>query len=103
MTIPQRKLADKKISPIDEQKLLPDWMMFPALNEAWLQSADGIVALMAERIKTFRELSSSTAPAERVKARLIVQSYVQVHVVLQELNATCKKTAATEQKIFQES
>jgi hypothetical protein len=98
MMTPQRKVTDKTAGSVDEQTLLPDWMMFPALNEAWIQSADGTVALMAGRIKTFQELSSSTSPAERVRARLIAQSYVHVHAVLQELSATCKKTASTERK-----
>ena len=102
MMTPQRKIIDKPAGSIDKQALLPDWMMFPVLNEAWIQSADGAVALMAERIKTFQELSNSTAPAERVRARLIAQSYVQVHTVLQELNATCKKTASNERKVVQE-
>jgi hypothetical protein len=73
-------------------------MIFPALNEAWIQSADGTIALMAERIKTFQALPVSAPPAERARARLIAQSYTQVHAVLQELNATDRKAASAEQK-----
>jgi hypothetical protein len=99
MTIQQRKAPlGKTTTSIDEQTRLPDWLMFPALNEAWMQSADGTIALMAERSKTFQELSASAPTAERARARLIAQSYVQVHSVLQELNATSKKIASAERK-----
>jgi hypothetical protein len=53
---------------------------------------------MAERIKTFQALTTSAPPAERARVRLIAQSYIQVHTVLQELNATYKKTASAERK-----
>jgi hypothetical protein len=73
-------------------------MIFPNLNEAWIQSADGIIALIAERIKTFQALAASAPPTERVRARMVAQSYIQVHAVLQELIATYKKTASPERK-----
>ncbi|HTF63145.1 MAG TPA: hypothetical protein VK638_10585 [Edaphobacter sp.] len=99
MTIAQRTTTlDKPAGTTDEQMLPPDWMMFPTLNEAWIQSAEGTIALMAERINTFQALTSSAPPAERVRTRLIAQSYIQVHTVLQELNATYKKTASAESK-----
>ena len=82
----------------DEHTLAPDWMIFPALSSAWDQSAEGTITLMAERIKLFQGLASSAAPQERVRARLIAQSYVQVHAVLKELNATYKKTASVQDK-----
>lgn len=89
---------DKPAGTTDKQTLLPDWMTFPTLNEAWIQSADGTIALMAERIKTFQALTTSAPPTERARARLIAQSYLQVHAVLQELNTTYKKTASAERK-----
>jgi hypothetical protein len=89
---------DKTAGTPDEQMLPPDWMIFPALNEAWIQSADGTIALLAERIKTFQALTTSAPPPERARVRLIAQSYIQVHTVLQELNATYKKTASAERK-----
>jgi hypothetical protein len=99
MTTGQRTTTrDKTDGTNDEQTLPPDWMIFPALNEAWIQSASGTIALMAERIKTFQALTTSAPPAERARVRLIAQSYIQVHTVLQELNATCKKTASVERK-----
>lgn len=99
MTTGQRTTTrDKTAGATDEQALPPDWMIFPALNEAWIQSADGTIALMADRIKTFQALTTSAPPAERARARLIAQSYIQVHTVLQELNATYKKTASAERK-----
>jgi hypothetical protein len=99
MTSGQRTTTrDKTAGTTDEQTLSPDWMIFPALNEAWIQSASGTIALMAERIKTFQALTTSAPPAERARVRLIAQSYIQVHTVLQELNATCKKTASVERK-----
>jgi hypothetical protein len=99
MTTTQRTTTlDKTASTADEQTLPPDWMTFPALNEAWVQSADGTIALLAERIKTFQALTTSAPPAERARARLIAQSYIQVHTVLQELNATYKKPPSAERK-----
>ena len=99
MTTGQRTTThDKTAGTTDEQTLPPDWMIFPALNEAWIQSADGTIALMAERIKTFQALTTSAPPAERARVRLIAQSYIQVHTVLQELYATYKKTASAERK-----
>ncbi|RZU42244.1 hypothetical protein [Edaphobacter modestus] len=99
MNTPQRKtMPDETASAADENKLPPDWMIFSALNAAWIQSPDGTIKLMAERIMTFQGLGTSAAPAERVRARLIAQSYVQVYAVLQELNATYKKTAYAERK-----
>ena len=99
MTIPQRKATPEKTAgTIGEQPLPPDWMMFPALNEAWMQSAAGTIALMAERSKAFQSLAASAPPAERARARLIAQTYIQVHTVLQELNATYKKIASAERK-----
>jgi hypothetical protein len=89
---------DKSDDPTDNQTLPPDWMVFPTLNEAWIQSADSTIALMAERINTFHALAASAPPTERVRARLIAQSYIQVHAILQELNATYKKTASAERK-----
>ena len=99
MTTGQRTTTrDKTAGATDERALPPDWMIFPALNEAWIQSADGTIALMAERIKTFQALTTSAPLAERARVRLIAQSYIQVHTVLQELNATFKKTASAERK-----
>lgn len=98
MTGQRTTTRDKTTGTTDEQTLPPDWMIFPALNEAWIQSADGTIALMAERIKTFQALITSAPPAERARVRLIAQSYIQVHTVLQELNTTCKKTASIERK-----
>jgi hypothetical protein len=89
---------DKSDDATDKQTLLPDWMAFPTLNEAWIQSADGTIALMAERIKTFQALTASAPPTERARARLIAQSYLQVHAVLQELNTPYKKTSSAERK-----
>lgn len=89
---------DKPAGTTDKQMLLPDWMTFPTLNEAWILSADGTIALMAERIKTFQALTASSPPTERARARLIAQSYLQVHAVLEELNTTYKKTASAERK-----
>jgi hypothetical protein len=99
MTTAQRTTTrDKTAGTTDKQTLAPDWMIFPALNEAWIQSAEGAIALMAERVKTFQALTASCPPAERPRARLITQSYIQVHTVLQELNATYKKIASAERK-----
>jgi hypothetical protein len=99
MTAAQKPTTlDKAAGTAEQQTLLPDWMMFQALNEAWIQSADGTIALMAERIKTFQSLAASAPAAERARARLIAQSYIHVHNVLQELNATCKKTSSAELK-----
>jgi hypothetical protein len=99
MTTGQRTTtSDKTPGTADEQTLPPDWMIFPALNEAWIQSADGTIALMAERIKTFQALTTSAHPAERARMRLIAQGYIQVHTVLQELYATYKKTASAERE-----
>lgn len=96
---PQRKTTpDTTTGTIDEQRLLPDWMMFPALNEAWMRSADGLIAHMEERSKTSQALTTSAPPAERARARLVAQSYIRVHAVLQELNDTCKKTTSTDRK-----
>ena len=97
MTNGQTTTRDKTTDNTDKQMLPPEWMIFPALNEAWIQSADGTIALMSERIKTVQSLSTSAHPAERPRVRLIAQSYIQVHTVLQEL-ATYKKTASTERK-----
>jgi hypothetical protein len=90
------KMADKT----DGQNLPPDWMMFPALNEAWTKSADETIAVMTERIVRYKALSISGAPAERSRARLIAQSYVQVHAVLQELNTAQKRAASAEHKVI---
>jgi hypothetical protein len=101
MTTPQRTATlDKTAGTTDEQTLPPDWMMFPSLNNAWMQSAEATIALMAERFKTFQALATSAPPAERARARLIAQGYIQVHTVLQELNATYKKTASAKRKSF---
>lgn len=99
MTTGQRTTTrDTTADNTDKQALPPDWMIFPALNEAWIQSADGTIALMAERLKTFQALTTSAPLAERARVRLIAQSYIQVHTVLQELYATYKKTASAERK-----
>jgi hypothetical protein len=82
----------------DEQPLPPDWMMFPSLNEAWSRSVDGTIALMEVRIKTFQALCDSAPPTERARVRLILRSYIQVHAVLRELNATSEKTAPVKRK-----
>jgi hypothetical protein len=101
MTNPQIKAtSDKTADAIGEQTLPPDWMMFPTLNEAWTQSADATIALMAERSKTYQALAASAPPAERARARLIAQSYVQVHAVLQELHSTSKRLASSERTII---
>jgi hypothetical protein len=91
-------MLDKMASTADEHTVPPDWMVFPALNAAWLQSPDGTITLMAERIETFQGLSTSAVPAERIRARIIAQSYAHIHAVLVELNNTYKKTASTERK-----
>ena len=60
MTTGQRTTTrDKTASTTDEQTLPPDWMIFAALNEAWIQSADDTIALIAERIKTFQALATA--------------------------------------------
>jgi hypothetical protein len=101
MAAPQTKVKpDKMADTADEQNLPPDWMMFPALNEAWTKSADETIAVMAERIARYKALSISGAPAERSRARLIAQSYVQVHAVLQELNTAQKRAASAEHKVI---
>jgi hypothetical protein len=98
ITPPRKPALNKTGDTIDDRTQLPDWMMFPSLNEAWKRSADDLITLMAERIKTFDALAASAPPAERAQARLIAQSYARVHAVLQELNATCKKTPSTERR-----
>jgi hypothetical protein len=101
MTNPLNKpMSDRTASAINEPTLPPDWMMFPALNEAWTQSADATIALMAERIKAFKTLAASASPAELTRARLIAQSYVRVHAVLQELYSTSKHLASFERTII---
>ena len=89
---------DKSAGTTDGHDLPPEWMMFPALNEAWTRSADETIAVMAERIASYKALSASASLAERSQARLIAQSYVQVHAVLQELNAAQKKATSAERK-----
>jgi hypothetical protein len=101
MAAPQTKATPDKMSDTtDEQSLPPDWMMFPALNEAWTKSPDETIAVMTERIARYKALSISGAPAERSRARLIAQSYVQVHAVLQELSTTQKRAASAEHKVI---
>lgn len=101
MATPQSKATSNKIADTtDGQNLLPEWMMFPALNEAWEKSADETIAVMTERIANYKALSISAAPAERSRARLIAQGYVQVHAVLQELNTAHKRAASAERKII---
>jgi hypothetical protein len=99
MTIRQIKATPERTAEtIDERALPPDWMTFPALNEAWMHSVDGTIELMAERSKTYKALATSAPPAERARARLIAQSYIRVHAVLHELRATYKQTATAERK-----
>jgi hypothetical protein len=101
MTIRQIKATPERTAEtIDERALPPDWMTFPALNEAWMHSVDGTIELMAERSKTFQALIASSPPAERARARLIAQSYVRVHAVLLELHATHKTTTSAERTTF---
>jgi hypothetical protein len=76
----------------DNQEMLPEWLTFPVLAEAWGQSAEKTIANMADRAAYYQELSVSAPPMERVHARLIAKSYSQVHAVLQELYA--KQTAS---------
>jgi hypothetical protein len=97
MISPHKKTTlDKAAGDIDEQMLPPDWMMFPALNEAWTGSAEATIALMAERSKAYQALAASAPPAERARARLIAQGYLHVHVVLRELHSTSKGSASSD-------
>jgi hypothetical protein len=97
MTSPHKNTTrGKAAGDIDEQMLPPDWMMFPALNEAWTQSAEATIALMAERSKVYQALATSAPSAERARARLIAQSYAQVHAVLRELHSTSQNSASPE-------
>ena len=97
-TRPKHATSERAADTIDDRALPPDWMTFPALNEAWMHSVDGTIELMAERSRAFQALIDSAPPAERARARLIAHSYVRVHAVLQELRATYKHTTPAEQK-----
>ncbi|MBB6142588.1 hypothetical protein HNQ77_000526 [Silvibacterium bohemicum] len=88
MTATSSKKTNETTDSADESHTPPDWMMFPALNEAWIKSADEVIDLMAERVSSYEVIGLSGAPAERSKARLIAQSYAQVHSVLKELKAS---------------
>ena len=97
MTIrPIKATIERTAGSTDDQTLPPDWMTFPALNEAWTHSVDGTLALMVERRKTLQALIASAPPAERARARLLAHSYVRVHAVLEELNSAYTDTTSTE-------
>ena len=97
-TRPKNATSERTAETIDDQALPPDWMTFPALNEAWTHSLDGTITLMADRSRAFQALIASAPPAERARARLIAHSYIRVHAVLQELRATYNHTASAERK-----
>ena len=92
--ISSKKTTNETANSVDESHTPPDWMMFPALNEAWMKSADEVIALMAKRISSYQAIGLTASPAERSKARLIAQSYAQVHSVLKELKARQENAAS---------
>jgi hypothetical protein len=65
--------------------VLPDWMTFPTLAEVFVQSPRNTIACLAAKHKEYQSLETAGPAADRVRARLISDSYARTCALLKEL------------------
>jgi len=64
---------------------VPDWMNFPTLVEVFRASPSETIAHLAARRNEYEAQSTTGKAADRVRNRLIYQSYARTSELLQEL------------------
>lgn len=81
---------EKQSSPLKQPQeavadILPDWMTFPVLASVFDPSPLEAIAYLTAKQKEYQTQLASAIAADRVRARLIAESYARTSALLQEL------------------
>jgi hypothetical protein len=81
---------------------LPDWMVFPTLAEVFDPTPSEAIAHMTARHKEYQSRAATGSASDRVRDRLIAESYAHTYRLLQNLEEQrqgfLKKEATTAAK-----
>jgi hypothetical protein len=65
--------------------VLPDWMKFPTLAQAFEPTPEKTVAALKGKEKEYLIIEAAGAPSEKVRARIIARCYARTSELLMEL------------------